>query len=101
MSKPLDGLVKKNIVHLPIGLKENLKCTSGNLLKPLVADNMDLGAALQMLLRVILCLLPTCRLLIAGVYIVFQSNIILLMIFEGDSAVVGIIGVSVIAMSAW
>ena len=78
-----------------------MKCTSGNLLKPLVADNMDLGAASQMLLRVIPRLLPTCGLIIAGVYIVFQPNIILLMIFEGDLAVVGIIGVSVIAMSAW
>jgi len=84
-------------------LKENLKCTSGNLLRPLEADNMDLGAASQKLLRVILCLLSTCtcRLIIAGVCIVFQSNIILLMIFEEDLAVVGIIGVSVIAMSAW
>ena len=85
---------------MPIGLNENLKCTSGDLLKPLVADNMDLGAASQMLLRVIPRLLPTCGLIIAGVYIVFQPNIILLMIFEGDLAVVGIIGVSVIAMSA-
>ena len=62
---------------------------------------MDLGTASQMLFRVLLSLLPTCRLIIAGVYIAFQSNIILLMIFEGDLAVVGIIGVSVIAMSVW
>ena len=53
-----------------------------------------------MLLRVILCLLPTCKQIIAGVYIIFQSNI-LLMIFKGDLAVVDIIGVSVIAMSTW
>ena len=36
------GLFKKTVVHLPIRLKENLKCTSGNPLKPLVADNMIL-----------------------------------------------------------
>ena len=95
------GLLKKTLFICQAGLKENLECTSANLLKPLVADNMDLRATSQMLLRVILCLLPTCRLIIAGVYIIFQSNIILLMIFEGDLAVVDIIGVSVIEMSTW
>ena len=36
-----DWSVKKFIVDLPIRLKVNLKCTSGNLLSPLGAQNQD------------------------------------------------------------
>ena len=35
---------------MPIRLKGNLKCISGNSLSPLVAQNKDIGAALQTLL---------------------------------------------------
>ena len=45
-----DWSVTKALVDLPIRLKGNSKCISGNLLSPLVAQNKDIGAALQMLL---------------------------------------------------
>lgn len=45
-----DWHVKKAIVDLPVSLKENSKCTSGNSLSPKGAQNKDLGAALQTLL---------------------------------------------------
>ena len=37
-------------VHLPIKMIGNLKCSSGKLLSPLVAQNKDVGTALQTLL---------------------------------------------------
>ena len=40
----------KSIGDLPITMKANSKCTSGNLLSPLVAQNKHIGSALQMLL---------------------------------------------------
>ena len=43
-------LLKKAIVDLPIRLKGNSKCTSGNSLSLLWAQKKNIGAALQMLL---------------------------------------------------
>ena len=45
-----DWSVKNAIVDLLIRLMENLKCTSGNLLSPLGAQNEDMGAASRTLL---------------------------------------------------
>ena len=45
-----DWHVENAIVDLPIKMKGNSKCTSGNLLSPLVAQTKDIGSALQMLL---------------------------------------------------
>ena len=42
--------VQNAIGDLPITMKANSKCTSGNLLSPLVAQNKDIGSAWQMLL---------------------------------------------------
>ena len=42
--------VENAISVLPITMKANSKCTSRNLLSPLVAQNKDIGSALQMLL---------------------------------------------------
>ena len=51
------GLLKKLLFDEPVRLEGNLKHTSGNLLSPLVAQNKDLGTALQTLLvGVRLCL---------------------------------------------
>ena len=44
-----DWPVKNNIVDLPIGLRENSKRISGNSLRPLGAQNKDIGAASQTL----------------------------------------------------
>ena len=53
--------VKNVIVDLPIKMKGNSKCCSGNLSNPLVAQNKDMGTASQMLpTEVKLCL--RCRL---------------------------------------
>ena len=41
------GPVRKAIVHLPIRLRGNSKCTSGNMLSPLGGWNKDLSTALQ------------------------------------------------------
>ena len=43
--------VKNVIVDLPIKMKGNSKCCFGNSSNPLVAQNKDIGTALQMLLR--------------------------------------------------
>ena len=40
--------VENAIGDLPITMKANSKCTSGNLLSPMVAQNKDIGSALQM-----------------------------------------------------
>ena len=45
-----DWPVENAIVDLPIRLKGNLKCSSGNLLSPLEAQNKEISAALQSLL---------------------------------------------------
>ena len=45
-----DWPVKKAKVNLPVRLKGNLKCISGNLLSPVRAQNKAFGAASQMLL---------------------------------------------------
>ena len=45
-----DWPVKKAMVNLPVRLKGNLKCISGNLLSPVRAQNKAFGAASQMLL---------------------------------------------------
>jgi len=49
-----DWPVKKATVDLLIRLKGNSKCNSGNPLSPLGAHNNNSGAALQMLLKVML-----------------------------------------------
>ena len=41
-----DWPVQKATVDLPIRMQENLKCTSGNSLSPLGAQNKGFGAAL-------------------------------------------------------
>ena len=41
-----DWPVQKATVDLPIRMQGNLKCTSGNLLSPLGAQNKGFGAAL-------------------------------------------------------
>ena len=48
-----DWLVKKAIVGLPIRMKGDTKCTSGNSLSPLDAQKKGLGAALQTLLGMV------------------------------------------------
>ena len=45
-----DWPVNKAIVDWPIRLKGKSKCISSNSFKPLVAQNKDIGTALQMLL---------------------------------------------------
>ena len=45
-----DWPVEKAMVDLPVGLKKNLKRTSGNLLSLLKTQIKDLGAAFQTLL---------------------------------------------------
>ena len=45
-----DCLVKKHFINFPIKMKGNSKCTSGNWLSPLRAQNKDIGTALQRLL---------------------------------------------------
>ena len=45
-----DWPVKNAIVDLPIKMKGNSECCSSHSSNPLVAQNKDMGAALQMLL---------------------------------------------------
>ena len=54
LSTRRDWPVKKATVDLQIRLKGNSKCTSGNSLSPLGAHNNNIGATLQMLLKVML-----------------------------------------------
>ena len=54
LSTRLDWPVKKGIVDLLIRLKGISKCTSKNSLSPLGVHNHNIGAALQMLLKVML-----------------------------------------------
>ena len=57
LKRRYDWPVKKAIVDLPIGMKENSKCTSSNSLSPAGAQNKDISAALQTLLTELkLCL---------------------------------------------
>ena len=52
-----DCLVKKAIIDFPIKMKGNLKCTSGNSLSPLRAQNKDVGTVWQRLLTTVKLLL--------------------------------------------
>ena len=68
-----DRPVKNATVDLPIRLKANMKCISGNLLSPWWTQNKDIGAASQMLLTKVKLRLP-CRLQMQG-YTVVQNAI--------------------------
>ena len=52
-----DCFVKKAIIIFAIKMKGNSKCTSGNWLSPLRAQNKDIGTALQRLLTKVKLLL--------------------------------------------
>jgi len=52
-----DCLVKKAIIDFPIKMKGNLKCTSGNSLSLLRAQNKDISTALKRFLTKVKLLL--------------------------------------------